>query len=497
MDDKNLYLFRMSFKIFISGVQKEFAKERKWLADYIRKDAILGRFFDVFLFEDVPAQERNAAGVYLDEVAESDIYLGILGALYGNVNAKGVSATEQEYNEAGKRHKERICFVMKADKREQKQERFVEKVNAEIVRKSFSTYDELRTAVYAALANFLVSREYINVLPFDASKNAGITLKDLSITKIRSFVKTAREKRNFKVPSGASPDRILTALDLMDDNGRIANSAALLFGKKPQKFFISSEVKCMQFFADRVSKPMADYQVYRGDVFELVDQAARFVMTHIKNWVGTRETGNTAQVPTKFELPYDAVKEAIVNAVCHRDYTSNASVQVMLFSDRLEVLSPGPLPRGMTVEKLSRPHRSIPVNPLLANAMFLMGYIEHAGTGTEDIIDKCKSWGLSAPEWEDDGDFKVVLYRKNATENDRANEGVNEDVNEDVTKNLSDKERLVYALIKKNPDITNRVLISKTNFAHATIERAVKKLKEKSLIERVGSDKTGHWKVKR
>ena len=202
-------------------------------------------------------------------------------------------------------------------------------------------------------------------------------------------------------------------------------------------------------------------------------------------------------MPTKFELPYDAVKEAIVNAVCHRDYTSNASVQVMLFSDRLEVLSPGPLPRGMTVEKLSRPHRSIPVNPLLANAMFLMGYIEHAGTGTEDIIDKCKSWGLSAPEWEDDGDFKVVLYRKNATENDRANEGVNEGVNEDVTKNLSDKERLVYALIKKNPDITNRVLISKTNFAHATIERAVKKLKEKSLIERVGSDKTGHWKVKR
>ena len=56
MDDKNLYLFRMSFKIFISSVQKEFAKERKWLADYIRKDAILGRFFDVFLFEDIPAQ---------------------------------------------------------------------------------------------------------------------------------------------------------------------------------------------------------------------------------------------------------------------------------------------------------------------------------------------------------------------------------------------------------------------------------------------------------
>ena len=487
----------LPFKIFISSVQKEFAKERKWLADYIRKDAILGRFFTVFLFEEVPAQERNATGVYLEEVAASDIYLGIHGLSYGNVNGKGVSATEQEFNEAGKRHKDRICFVLKTDKTaEPKQAKFVSKINAEIVRKGFSTYDELRTAVYASLANFLVSKEYINLLPFDAAKNSGIELKDLSIAKIRRFVKTARELRNFKVPAGSSPERILTSLDLMDDEGRIANSAELLFGKKPQRFFICSEVKCMQFFADRVSKPMADYQVYRGDVFELVDQATHFVMTHIKNWVGTRDTGDTAQVPMKFELPYDAVKEAIVNAVCHRDYTSNASVQVMLFNDRLEVWSPGPLPRGMTVAMLVKPHRSIPVNPLLANAMFLMGYIERAGTGTEDIIDKCKNWGLSAPIWEDDGDFKVVIYRQSMNADDRVNEGVNEGVNEDVKNILSNKEQSIFKLIKENPKITNRLLISKTNFAHATVERAVKKLKELRLIERVGSDKTGYWKIK-
>ena len=481
------------FKIFISSVQKEFAKERKWLADYIRKDTILGRFFTVFLFEEVPAQERNATGVYLDEVAASDIYLGVLGTSYGNVNAKGISATEQEYNEAGKRHKERICFVLKTDKAtETKQAKFVSKVNAELVRKGFSTYDELRTAVYAALANFLVSREFINLLPFDAAKNSGITLRDLSITKIRRFLKTARELRSFKVPVGSSPERILTSLDLMDEDGRIANSAELLFGKNPQHFFICSELKCMQFFANRVSKPMADYQVYRGDVFALVDQATHFVMTHIKNWVGTRDTGDTAQVPMKFELPYDAVKEAIVNAVCHRDYTSNASVQVMLFSDRLEVWSPGPLPRGMTVAMLTKPHRSIPVNPLLANAMFLMGYVERAGTGTEDIIGKCKDWGLSAPIWEDDGDFKVVIYRQNMSAGDRVNEGVNEGVN----KLLSKKEQRIFGLIKENPKITNRILISKTNFAHATVERAIKKLKELQLIQRIGSDKTGFWKIK-
>ena len=75
----------MSYRIFISSVQREFAKDRKALASYIRKDAILGKFFEVFLFEEVPAQERKADGVYLPEVDECDIYLGIFGHTYGNV----------------------------------------------------------------------------------------------------------------------------------------------------------------------------------------------------------------------------------------------------------------------------------------------------------------------------------------------------------------------------------------------------------------------------
>lgn len=82
----------------------------------------------------------------------------------------------------------------------------------------------------------------------------------------------------------------------------------------------------MQFYGNVVEKPMPAYQIYRGDVFELVDQATSFVMSRINNWVGTRAEGEKADIPTRPELPIDAVKEAIVNAICHRDYTSNASV---------------------------------------------------------------------------------------------------------------------------------------------------------------------------
>ena len=107
----------------------------------------------------------------------------------------------------------------------------------------------------------------------------------------------------------------------------------------------------------------------------------------------------------------EAVQEAIVNAVCHRDYRSNGSVQVMLFRNRLEIWNPGVLPFGLTIAKLYEDHKSIPANPLLAEPMYYKGYIEKAGTGTGDIVEKCRSYGLPMPQYQQDEDFRVVLYR--------------------------------------------------------------------------------------
>src|SRR3990167_4271193 len=98
------------------------------------------------------------------------------------------------------------------------------------------------------------------------------------------------------------------------------------------------------------AKPIPSYQVYKGTVFELVDLAVDFVLSKINLWVGTREA--STQVPVAYEIPREVVAEAIVNAVAHRDYTSNGSVQVMLFADRLEVWNPGALPPSLTLEKL-------------------------------------------------------------------------------------------------------------------------------------------------
>ena len=116
-------------------------------------------------------------------------------------------------------------------------------------------------------------------------------------------------------------------------------------------------------------------------------------------------------------MPESAVAEAIANAVAHRDYTSNASVQVMLFRDRLEVWNPGRLPDGFTVQKLREVHSSEPANPVIAHPLFLAGYIEHLGTGTTDMIADCTEYGLRTPEFIQAEDFRTIIWRKEKVTN--------------------------------------------------------------------------------
>ena len=152
--------------------------------------------------------------------------------------------------------------------------------------------------------------------------------------------------------------------------------------------------------------------MFKGDVFQLVNQAVDFVLSKLDYAIGTR--AESVSIPSQYEIPKEIVSEAIVNAVAHRDYTSNASVQVMLFKDRLEIWNPGSLPYGWTTQKLKGIHNSVPANPLLAEPMYLTGYIERLGTGTSDIIRIADEAGLPEPDFIQEEDFKIVIYRNSA-----------------------------------------------------------------------------------
>ena len=352
-------------RIFISSVQREFAQERKALSDYLRGDPLVRRFFDVFLFEDVPASDRRPDSLYLDEVEQSDIYVGLFGDDYGSEDADGISPTEREFDQATASGVHRLIFVKGTsdDKRHPKMQALIRKAQAGLIRKRFNTSGELVTALYTALVEYLDSEDLIRSEPFDAAPCLKASLDDLDTEQMTRFIRIARGAREFPLTEDTPTKELLGHLNLLND-GRPTNAAVLAFGKAPQQFLISSDVKCAHFHGTEVAKPIPSYQIYKGTAFQLVDQAVDFVLSKINLWVGTR--AESVQAPVAYEIPKEVVTEAIVNAVAHRDYTSNASVQVMLFSDRLEVWNSGRLPSPLTLEQLRDTHPSVPNNRLLA-----------------------------------------------------------------------------------------------------------------------------------
>lgn len=403
-------------KLFISSVQSEFQEERRALVAYIRQDAMLSRYFEPYIFEESPAQDCSAQHAYLEEVALSDIYVGIYGERYGFEDAEGISPTEREYDTATEHNLYRIVLIKDVPTRHGKEQRLIHKAEQDVVRNMF-TYEELQERVYSALVRYMVYKGILAGGPFDTTFHPYATIDDLDKNKIGAFVTLARDKRKFPLAYSEENLHIILndALHLVSDEGCITNAALLLFAKDPQKWFVSSVVKCAQFYGTEPVKPIPFQQIYSGSVFEIIDQAVAFVMTHIDARVSDRS--KSAQVDVEYEIPVQAVTEAIVNAVVHRDYTSTGAVQVMLFRDRLEIWNPGGLPKGLTVEKLQGRHRSMPTNPLLANPVYLAGYIEQIGTGTTDLIDRCIEHGLPHPTFVLNDDFLLTIYRNTPQDN--------------------------------------------------------------------------------
>jgi ATP-dependent DNA helicase RecG len=285
----------------------------------------------------------------------------------------------------------------------------IAEAGAQLIRRRFRSPAELLPSVYASLVDFLAAKELLRFGPFDAAPCPDATMEDLSTEKIRLFVGIARRSRGFPLSEDTPPAQVLEHLNLLK-KGLPTNAAVLLFGTEPQRFLISSEVKCAHFHGIEIRKPIPSYQVYKGTAFDLVDQAVDFVLSKINLAVGTRE--RSTQAPVAYEMPPEVVREAIVNAVAHRDYICNGSIQVMLFSDRLEVWNPGTLPPTLTLERLRQPHGSVPGNPLLAESLYLTKYIERMGTGVGDMIERCRNAGLLEPEFYLTDGFVTIIRRR-------------------------------------------------------------------------------------
>ncbi|HBJ86587.1 MAG TPA: transcriptional regulator, partial [Verrucomicrobiales bacterium] len=288
-------------RIFISSVQKEMAVERAALRDFLRGDRLLRKLVEPVLFEDFPAAGIRPDFLYLDEAASCDLYLGLFGKDYGSEDDTGVSPTEREYDEAGHHNKPRFVFIKGGvdEKRHPKMEELIIKAGRQITRRRFHNQAELIGGVYAALVDHLEKAQIIRSGPFDAAVCAKAQLEDLDEERMVRFIRDARAHRNFALSATAPAFELLTHLNLLDE-GRPTHAAVLLFGFQPQRFLVSSEVKCAHYHGTETAKPIPSLQIYKGTVFDLVDQAVDFVMSKLNLSVGTR--ASSIQAPSEYEI---------------------------------------------------------------------------------------------------------------------------------------------------------------------------------------------------
>jgi len=233
---------------------------------------------------------------------------------------------------------------------------------------------------------------------------------DLDLAEITRTMEEAIRRGRVEEPGTRDPAETLRGLGLMK-HGVLLRAALVLFGRAPR---LGAEFpQCLlrvARFAGTDKTEFRDNRQFRGNAFDLLLAAERFLREHVPV-AGRVLPGRLDRVDEPLYPPL-AVREALANAFCHRDYSiGGGSVGVAMYDDRLEVTSSGTLHFGLTPEALFGPHESLPWNPLIAGVFYRRGIIETWGRGTIKMAELAVSAGLPRPEIEDGGGCVTVRFR--------------------------------------------------------------------------------------
>jgi ATP-dependent DNA helicase RecG len=243
-------------------------------------------------------------------------------------------------------------------------------------------------------------------IKFDEMKNDWFDLKkDIHDDNYSTFCRRAN------LPIDMDKSQVLENLHLIK-NGYMTNAGAWLLARDILKFNSSGNLSCALFMGTTKTR-IIDRKDFNEDVYSNYQNAVNYLLNKLNTEFIIKALGREERL----ELPEEALREAVVNAVAHRDYRSTANVQIYIFQDRVEIVSPGGLPAGMTRELLGQ--KSIPRNPLLFGILYRMNAVEHVGSGIKRIRQACKDYQVNEPVFEiDDYWFTLTFARTIATPQD-------------------------------------------------------------------------------
>ncbi len=487
------------YKIFVSANQKELKEERLSVKEIIINNSTLREFFDVFLFEDLPAKGKPPASTYLKQVDNSDIYIGIIGNEYGIKGKDGISATEREFRRFIKteHQKESIIFIKGRNdsKRDKDTQRFIKTVKDSFIYKRFTNTDELKTQVLNSLISYLDDKRVLSKTPFDHTICHEAEYEAIDENEVKDFLENRAIKLKVDVPKISIKNFLIKTLKVVKEgDGKLqpTNACLLFFGNNPSEYIPQNEIRIARF-RGLTRTEFIDSKEIKGSIYKMLDEVESFFKRNTRLASKIVEF-KRVDIP---EYPYEAIREAVINAIAHRDYTYRWSpIMFSIFDDRIEVSNPGSLLPGLNIKNLEGHHATR--NKIICDIFHETKDMEKFGTGVGKMKRLMKEHGLSKPEFKEEGGFFVVRFYGPGDKILDLIPSIPKERQVDL-KELGLNERQIEALklmVNEGKRFSNREYRKAFNVSNQTFVRDMKALTKLEFVTTAGVGRSLKYKAK-
>ena len=330
---------------------------------------------------------------------------------------------------------------------------------------------------------------------WDDITNERAIMEDIDRNAIDYFLKKGIEAQ--RIPESerdATTKDVLESLGLLDDNGNLKNAAILLFAKKPQKFFPSVAFKIGRFGKDEADLMFQD--VIEGNIIQMADRVMEALQA--KYLVSPVRFEGMQRYET-LEIPKEAMREILYNAIAHKDYTGS-DIQMHVYNDHVEIWNEGELPGGYDETVLYGKHSSKPRNRNIASTLFKAGFIDTLGRGFKKIREGFEKAGMPMPKVENFcGGVQVTIERTKFVQMTNVTSEVTSDVGSNVgslsVDQLTERQKKIANIIKEDPFVSAQEMSVVLSVVKRTIERDLAAMQKMGVLIREGNTSAGHWVV--
>ena len=264
-----------------------------------------------------------------------------------------------------------------------------------------------------------------------------------------------------------------------------------MFSKDPERYFTGAFIK-VGFFETNADLIYQDE--VRGSLFEQIDKVIELIFF---KYMKAKISYDGLQRVEEYFVSEASMREAILNAIVHKQYESGVPIQISIYKDKLYITNVGKLPDHWTEKTLYQKHGSKPYNPNIAHVFYLAGHIESWGRGIEKIFDSCIENNLPMPKYYiNPTDIMIEFDSPQRLVIDNFSK-VNDKVTDRVTDRVNDNMMKVLNVISEDPGYSYNDISDEIGISRKSVATIIKKLKDLGIIERIGNNKKGYWKIKK